>query len=116
MSQLCEFRRSPEQTTASTFRVTGEVGLGQAAAVHAALVQALGQTSRLVIDLTEVTAADLTFFQILLAARRSAREQGKTLSLAAPGPGQAVRETAAAAGFPATATEWLGLPIVEATR
>ncbi|RCK79105.1 MAG: hypothetical protein OZSIB_0447 [Candidatus Ozemobacter sibiricus] len=94
-------------------RLQGEIGLEQAKTVHHALVQALSQTSRLLIDLSQVTTVDLTLVQLLLAARRSAAEQGKALCLRAPGPSPIVQQTAAAAGFPMTAHAWLGLPIVE---
>lgn len=113
MTERCTFCGVPDQTCHGILRLQGEIGLEQAKTVHQALVQALAQTSHLLIDLSQVATVDLTFVQLLLAARRSAAEQGKTLCLLAPGPGPIVQQTAAAAGFPMTRHEWLGLPIVE---
>jgi ABC-type transporter Mla MlaB component len=53
---------------------------------HAALVQALGAGSDVILDLSEVEEADLTFIQLILSATRTASERGLSLTLSAPAP------------------------------
>ncbi len=81
-------------------------------AAHAELTAALREPGRgpVVVDIDGVTEADLTFIQLLEAARRSAAEADRDLTLAQPA-GPAVQEILQRGGFldadPARATFWL---------
>jgi anti-anti-sigma regulatory factor len=67
-------------------------------AAHAELAAALRQSGPLIVDLGEVTEADLTFVQLIEALRRSANDAGRALSLAQPA-GEAVRQVLQRGGF-----------------
>lgn len=81
-------------------------------AAHAELAAALREPGRgpVVVDIGGVTEADLTFIQLLEAARRSAAEADRDLTLAQPA-GPAVQEILQRGGFldadPSRATFWL---------
>ena len=64
----------------------GPMHLRSIAEPHAALIQAFEAGEDLVLDLSGVEEADLTFVQLILAAQRSAGEQGLVLTLSAPAP------------------------------
>lgn len=67
---------------------TGAQTIAGVEAAHAALREALATAQgRLVVDCRAVTDVDFAFLQLLLAARRSAREDGKTLSVLPPDGG-----------------------------
>ena len=66
--------------------------------VHARLVDLLNRHDTVEIDCTALTEADLSLVQLLLAARRSAMRDGKTLVLTAPASG-ALRQTLSIGGF-----------------
>jgi hypothetical protein len=62
----------------------GDADIKSAANIAAGLIQALKDYSRIAIDARAIKAADITTVQSLLAARLSARAQGKSIVLAAP--------------------------------
>jgi anti-anti-sigma regulatory factor len=62
------------------------------------LREALATGPELVIDVAAVTAADLSFIQLIEAARVSCAERGTALRLAQPADG-ALRETLSRGGF-----------------
>lgn len=69
---------------------------------QARIVAALGRYPTVTIDCAAATAVDLSFIQLVLAARKSAAASGKTVALAAPAAGplcEALRQ----AGFVAPA-------------
>jgi len=71
--------------TSSTFRIDGELTIYRAAELAAALKAALAAVAdggALQVDLSEVTEVDCAGVQLLLAARRSAVESGRSLCLA----------------------------------
>jgi len=59
----------------------GECTIESAHEMKAALMDALCNTSELVLELEKVTAADLTLFQLICAAHRATWDTGKTFSL-----------------------------------
>lgn len=93
----------------------GALGIRNIGAIHARLLQALAEQPALWIDCRAAESVDLSFVQLLLAARLCARRDGKTLQLAAPAGG-ALRTALARAGlWPANAAEpgdpfWVGAP------
>jgi len=68
---------------------TGACGIAEAATVRDRLLAALKSTEagRVVINCDAVTEVDLTFLQILLAARASGQDTGRPVVLAAPASG-----------------------------
>ena len=67
------------------------VDVKSVAGVHATLVQALGASRDLCLDLSDVEEADVSLVQLILAARRSADKQHLSLSLASPAPEHVIR-------------------------
>jgi ABC-type transporter Mla MlaB component len=65
---------------------------------HARLLEMSGRHAVLEIDCSAVDEADLSFIQLLLAARESARRSGRTVRLAHPVTG-ALREALQRGGF-----------------
>ncbi|MCW7537081.1 STAS domain-containing protein [Aquabacterium sp. A7-Y] len=79
-------------STASTarpdgvLRIEGEMTIYRAAELGPLLLAALTPAGALALDLAEVTEFDSAGLQLLLAARRSARELGGELRLSATSP------------------------------
>lgn len=65
---------------------SGDLGIRNAEAVHGRLSAALVAGSRIAVDCSGMTSADLTFVQQIIAARRSAERAGGALRLVAPLP------------------------------
>jgi STAS domain len=89
-----------ESTTDFQLSPTGDVGFlalggdwppGRALELKSLLVASLAATGHVVLRTAAVTAVSLPFFQILIAANRTARMQSKRLSLEGPFPGALVR-------------------------
>lgn len=68
-------------------RLDGARTIAVAADTHAALSAALAGADAVVVDCRGTSEADLSLVQLLIAARHSADDAGKTLSLAAPADG-----------------------------
>lgn len=68
------------------------------AAVHGTLLAALAGQQMVQVDCAGAETVDLSFIQLLLAARRSATNAGKQFQLAAPAAG-ALRTTLEQGGF-----------------
>jgi len=66
--------------------------------IHDALVDALARHQTVQLDCSGADAIDLSFIQLLLSARRSARDAGRQLTLAAPAGG-ALRAALEHGGF-----------------
>ena len=67
---------------------------------HRTLASALNAADAIVIDCTEASEVDVSFLQILYAARRSAESAGKRIALSAP-PSGPLDEALRRCGFPA---------------
>jgi hypothetical protein len=76
----------------------GAATIRQVADHAARLREALAAGPEFVLDLSAITAADLSFIQLIEAARLSCGERGTALRLARPADGP-LRDTLARAGF-----------------
>lgn len=85
--------------------------------LHANLLAVLAQQNGVIVDCAALEETDASLIQLLLAARRTARESGKDLSLAAPATG-ALHATLCQGGFLAGAAAdsdglWFGPPATQ---
>jgi ABC-type transporter Mla MlaB component len=78
---------------------TGELCIQQAEELHQSLIQALEQTQWLEVDLSEARNVGLCCLQLLCSASRSARDQGKRLTIG-PGVSSEFEQAVFRAGFP----------------
>lgn len=69
-------------TDSTPIALTGTHTIATIAATRQLLLDGLNHHAALRIDCAEITEADLTLLQVLLAARQSAERRGKRLSLA----------------------------------
>lgn len=67
-------------------RADGEIDSHSVHAFHEAATEAANLAAHVVIDLTQVTFVDSTGLGGLIAARKTARERGGSLSLVSPPP------------------------------
>jgi len=67
-------------------QLSGAMHLRSIADPHAALVQAFAAESDVILDLSDVEEADLSFVQLIISAQRTAAEKGLSLTLSAPAP------------------------------
>ena len=65
----------------SSVRFSDSVTISNISDAHGLLSSALERSSSVIIDIADVTEADLTFAQLIEAARRSATERGRTIQL-----------------------------------
>lgn len=82
---------------ASSLTLTGDLTVRRSAELHAALTAAVGRVRHLVLDCRDAERVDLSFLQLVIAARAALRAQGGDLTLAAPAA--AVTEAACRAGL-----------------
>jgi anti-anti-sigma regulatory factor len=68
-------------------RLDGSLTLNRARDLHGALQEALGSGHPVVVDCADAAEVDVTFLQLLLAARRGADALGRSLSLGQPASG-----------------------------
>jgi ABC-type transporter Mla MlaB component len=68
-------------------RWEGSLTLPRVEAARAALATALKQANAVEVDCANATDVDVSFIQLLLAARRSSIDRGKSFELAAPAAG-----------------------------
>jgi len=80
---------------------SGALTIRNAEDIHAKFMDLLSGPGDFVIDVSGAGEVDVSFVQLLLATRRSAREQGRALSLAAPAAGP-LREVLVRGGFAAS--------------
>ena len=76
-------------TTSTCFRIEGELTIYRAAELAAEMRAALAEVpggGAFELDLSEVTEMDCAGVQLLIAARRSAQESGRTLRVAGSSP------------------------------
>lgn len=83
--------------------LTGALTLQTMEAVHARLI-GLADQERVAIDCSEATEVDVSFVQLLLAARGTALESGRTVTLTQPASG-ALLDTIERGGFLNTCAE-----------
>lgn len=93
-----ERSRAPEAQGRQTLKVSGRVTIAQALGFQEELLGALAEADELQLDLSGVTAMDLSGLQLLCAAHLSAETAGKTLRIS-DGANEIFRGVAAAAGF-----------------
>lgn len=67
--------------------VGGDANIRSIADIHAALLTALQKAEVIMLDLRHVTDVDLTFVQLIEAARRRSVERGGQIRLASPADG-----------------------------
>jgi ABC-type transporter Mla MlaB component len=82
----------------------GPLTVRTVALIHERLLAALRQFPSVTVDLSRAGEIDLSFIQLLLAARKSAAASGKRLSLARPAEG-ALRDALVCAGLIASADD-----------
>lgn len=85
----------------------GPLTLRHAAGIRDRLLVAITQNSRLAVSLRDDDEVDVSFVQILLAARLSARLAGGHLRLTAP-PGEGLAHVIALGGFTGIKAIWTG--------
>lgn len=78
--------------------LAGDLTIRTAKSLHGELLAALGQHDRLEIDCTDAAEVDLSFIQLLIAARKSAARAGKTLAVR-HAPGGVVEDALRRAGL-----------------
>jgi anti-anti-sigma regulatory factor len=76
----------------------GSITIAGMADAHQALLAAMATDGSLTIDIGGVSEADLTFVQLIEAARRSAAKAGRSIALTAPATGP-VHEVLRRGGF-----------------
>jgi len=79
-------------------RFDGSLTLPKAEAIRSVLAAALDKGGVVAIDCGAATEVDVSFIQLLLAARRSAAQRGASLALVAPATG-ALRAALERGGF-----------------
>jgi anti-anti-sigma regulatory factor len=87
-----------QNTSHHQLALRGEQSVRQAAETYAEVLAALREPGDLVLDCTGVTEADLSLVQIILAAHRSARADGRNVVLSAS-PEGALRRALERGGF-----------------
>ncbi|MGB8602901.1 MAG: STAS domain-containing protein [Rhizomicrobium sp.] len=70
-----------------TLRVADEANVRNIVEIHARLLDAYRNNAAVVLDLSDLGDVDLTFVQLIEAARRTAAADGKAITLAAPAMG-----------------------------
>jgi anti-anti-sigma regulatory factor len=85
-------------TSAGQVILEGALTIRTAEVVRATLREALERESNIAIECGDATEVDLSFVQLLIAARVSATRSGKTVALAAP-PNGPLLDTLTCAGF-----------------
>jgi len=90
-----------EEASLHCLRFGGALTLRCVDVMHGQLLNALRAHEAVTVDCSQATEIDISFIQLLLAARRTARDWGKTLILAAPAHGP-LREALIRGGFLST--------------
>jgi hypothetical protein len=87
-----------KRDVASEVEFVGELSIRTAIASHQKLMLALAEPGEIQLSVDPDADVDLTFVQLVEAARRMAREEGRGLSLARPAAGR-LREVLERGGF-----------------
>lgn len=94
--------QSTTSSGSSVVDLSGSLVVRTAKAVHEAVLAGLKQPGTLELNISDVTEADLSFVQIVEAARRSAADAGREIRLSKPADG-ALRDVLDLGGFLAPA-------------
>ncbi len=86
MSRSLESNKSQVRCKGARMRITGEMTLYTAAALHARISKGLERPATELLDLSGVTEFDTAGLQLLLVARRKAAAMGRELHIAAVSP------------------------------
>ena len=86
------------RSAGSTLSFDGALTLADANQTRASLIAALQASKLVVLECNALREVDLSFIQCVIAAQRSAADQGKSLALAAPVEGS-LREALVRGGF-----------------
>jgi ABC-type transporter Mla MlaB component len=78
---------SSERAQTKIVELSGPRTLRNTEQTHSLLAEALSQSSCISVDCSNIPEIDLSFVQLVLAARRAAAESGKSLTLAGPARG-----------------------------
>ncbi len=76
-----------DKTDFITLRLTGPQTIAQAEDLRIALLDGLQRSERVVLDCSLVSDVDVTFLQLVYAARRDAGSSGRRVTLAQPAQG-----------------------------
>jgi ABC-type transporter Mla MlaB component len=76
-----------EESCCGTIELSGVRTVRTAEQSHSVLLEALRLDSPINLDCSQVTETDVSFVQLLLSARKTAMEYGKSLALAHPAGG-----------------------------
>ncbi|HYH22627.1 MAG TPA: STAS domain-containing protein [Azospirillum sp.] len=68
-------------------RLAGSLTVATAEAVHGRLVEAMAKGGTIVVDCDDADAVDLSFVQLVVAARAAAEAKGAVLALRSPASG-----------------------------
>lgn len=85
-------------TSTFTLALTGDVSVKSAQDLLGRLKEALASQTAIALDTADITQADVTTVQTLLAARKKAEALGKSLTLQGP-PGPKLQAVLEGAGF-----------------
>jgi ABC-type transporter Mla MlaB component len=89
---------SAEESCDGTIELGGVRTVRTAEQSHSVLLEALRSASSIDLDCSQVTETDVSFVQLLLSARKTAAEYGKSLTLAHPA-GETLRSVLERGGF-----------------
>lgn len=78
---------STPSVSAGALRLSGPLTIRRVAELRDALSTALAAENSIIVELPEGSDADISFVQLLIAARKSAHATGKSLRLAQPASG-----------------------------
>jgi len=81
-----------------TLVLSGSLNVSNIESTYIQVVESLSECEDLRLDISDISETDLTFVQLIEAARRQAREAGGVLSLCAPADGS-VLEVLRRGGF-----------------
>jgi anti-anti-sigma regulatory factor len=86
------------RTESHRLQISGAITIRDVDDIREKILAGLNQSSRLEIDCGEVSEADISLIQLLLAAEISARKSGKSIAVLRPYP-EAIRQALARGGF-----------------
>lgn len=79
--------KTQSATKTGQVRLEGSLTSGELAPVHDELTKAIEKNKTVTLDCSAVTAADIGLVQLMLSARQTARDAGKSVTLSAPAYG-----------------------------
>ncbi|MCO6179147.1 STAS domain-containing protein [Ciceribacter sp. RN22] len=81
MESKADHSTIPSQETGEVIPLSGRLTLRDARAICARLREAMAGSNRITIDIQDLKSLDVAVVQLLLAARKSAEQQHKSLSI-----------------------------------